>query len=192
MVPTSRRMCLLIPGAKLMLTRAPVNMAPLILFPTVPMVSQAVKGITVILRTGSDSQGFSLLELLLVLLLLGLSSLIVLPTIDTGLRERDVRRSALGLAAVARELRSRAVYEGIPQQLVLNVVDHSYLVARDREVHLPSDVKFSQVEGGQTLEAPEAIYILSEREQSRRADRLVGRTKCDWVFSAPRTAERQS
>jgi len=116
------------------------------------MVSPAVKGITVILRTGSDSQGFSLLELLLVLLLLGLSSLIVLPTIDTGLRERDVRRSALGLAAVARELRSRAVYEGIPQQLVLNVVDHSYLVARDREVHLPSDVKFSQVEGGQTLE----------------------------------------
>lgn len=116
------------------------------------MVSPAVKGITVILRTGSDSQGFSLLELLLVLLLLGLSSLIVLPTIDNGLRERDVRRSALGLAAVARELRSRAVYEGIPQRLVLNVVDHSYLVARDREVHLPSDVKFSQVEGGQTLE----------------------------------------
>ena len=117
-----------------------------------PIVSPAVKGITVILRTGSDSQGFSLLELLLVLLLLGLSSLIVLPTIDNGLRERDVRRSALGLAAVARELRSRAVYEGIPQRLVLNVVDHSYLVARDREVHLPSDVKFSQVEGGQTLE----------------------------------------
>ena len=65
------------------------------------MEPPAVKGITVISRAGSDNQGFSLLELILVLLLLGLSSLIVLPTIDTGLREREVRRSALGLAAVA-------------------------------------------------------------------------------------------
>ena len=112
----------------------------------------AVKGITVTLRAGSGDQGFSLLELLLVLILLGVSSLIVLPTIDTGLRERQVRRSALGLAAVARELRSRAIYDGIPQRLVLNVVDNSYLAAQDREVHLPSDVKFSQVEGGETLE----------------------------------------
>ena len=42
--------------------------------------------------------------------------------------------------------------EGIPQRLVLNVVDNSYLVARDREVHLPSDVRFSQVDGGETLD----------------------------------------
>ena len=129
-----------------------MSMAPLILFPTVPMEQPAVKRITMILRAGSGNQGFSLLELMLVLLLLGVSSLIVLPTIDNGLRERQVRRSALGLAAVARELRSRAMYEGIPQRLVLNVVDNSYLVARDREVHLPSDVRFSQVDGGETLD----------------------------------------
>jgi prepilin-type N-terminal cleavage/methylation domain-containing protein len=125
----------------------------------VPMEPPAVKGITMISRAGSDNQGFSLLELILVLLLLGLSSLIVLPTIDTGLREREVRRSALGLAAVARELRSRALYEGIPQRLVLNVVDNSYLVPRDREVHLPSNVKFSQVEGGETLERSVRQFI---------------------------------
>ncbi len=111
-----------------------------------------MKGMTVILRVGSDNQGFTLLELILVLLLLGLSSLIVLPRIDNGLREREIRRSALGLAAVARELRSRAVYQGIPQRLVLNVVDQSYLVPPDREVHLPSAVKFFQVDGGETFE----------------------------------------
>jgi len=54
-------------------------------------------------------KGFSLLELLVVLLLLGLSSLIVLPAIDKGLREREVKKSALQVAAVARDLRSRAV-----------------------------------------------------------------------------------
>jgi general secretion pathway protein H len=116
------------------------------------MERPAVMGITMILRAGSDKRGFTLLELLLVLLVLGVSSLIVLPTIDTGLRERQVRRSALGLAAVARELRSRALYEGIPQRLLLNLADNSYLVARDREVRLPLDVRFSQVEGGETLE----------------------------------------
>jgi prepilin-type N-terminal cleavage/methylation domain-containing protein len=125
----------------------------------VPTERPAAKKITVILRAGSDNRAFSLLELLLVLLLLGVSSLIVLPAIDSGLREREVRRSALGLAAVARELRSRAVYEGIPQRLVLNVVDHSYLAARDREVHLPSDVKFSQIEGGETLERSVRQFI---------------------------------
>ena len=123
-----------------------------------------MKGITVILRAGSDRRGFTLLELLLVLLVLGVSSLIVLPTIDTGLRERQVRRSALGLAAVARELRSRALYEGIPQRLVLNLADNSYLVARDREVRLPLDVRFSQVEGGETLEKTCANLSFSPME----------------------------
>jgi hypothetical protein len=58
----------------------------------------------------------------------------------------------LGFAAAARELRRRAVYEGIPQRLVLDLVDRRYRVAQDREVHLPSAVRFSQVEGGETLE----------------------------------------
>jgi prepilin-type N-terminal cleavage/methylation domain-containing protein len=122
-------------------------------------VRPVAKGITVILRVGNDNPGFSLLELILVLLLLGLSSLIVLPTIDTGLRGREVRRSALALAAVARDLRNRALYEGIPQRLTLKVSDNSYFVSRDREVHLPSNVKFSEVEGGQTLERSVRQFI---------------------------------
>jgi prepilin-type N-terminal cleavage/methylation domain-containing protein len=112
-----------------------------------------------ILRVGSDNRGFTLLELLLVLLVIGVSSLIVLPTIDNGLRERQVRRSALGLAAAARDLRSRARYEGIPQRLVLNVTDNSYLVAHDREVRLPSDVRFAQVQGGETLDQSVRQFI---------------------------------
>ena len=67
------------PWGKAYAYRARVTMAPLILFPTVPMEQPAVKGITMILRAGSGNQGFSLLELMLVLLLLGVSSLIVLP-----------------------------------------------------------------------------------------------------------------
>lgn len=123
------------------------------------MEAQGAERTTVILRAGSDDQGFSLIELLLVLLLLGVSSLIVLPTIDNGLREREVRRSALGLAAVARELRSQAIYRGIPQRLVLNAADNSYLAGRDREVRLPPAVKFSHIAGGETLDSDVRQFI---------------------------------
>ena len=89
---------------------------------------------------------------MLVLVLLGLSSLIALPAIDKGLKDRQARQAALGLAAVARELSSRARSEGVPQQLVVDVSNNSYLAARSREIQLPFDMKFSQVEGGDTLE----------------------------------------
>jgi general secretion pathway protein H len=104
-----------------------------------------------ILPVGSDSRGFSLLELVLVLLLLGLSGLIVIPNIEKGLQDRKVKGSALTLAAVARDLRSRALYEGIPQQLVLNLPQNSYRIKGDREVQLPPDVKFAEVQGGEML-----------------------------------------
>ena len=137
------------------------------------MGPRAGKAITVISRAGSDSRGFSLLELLLVLILLGLSSLVVLPTIDRGLRERQVRRSALALAAVARELRNRALYEGIPQRLVLNVSDNSYLAGRDHEIQLPADVKFSHIAGGETLENSVRQFIFFPNGSSVAGEIIV-------------------
>jgi general secretion pathway protein H len=116
-------------------------------------VFPGAKGTIVISRAGSDSRGFSLLELILVLMVLGLGSLVVLPSVDKGLRDQEVRRSALRLAAAARDLRSRAVQNGIPQQLVLNLPRNSYLLARDREVFLPTEVKIADVEGGETLDS---------------------------------------
>lgn len=86
------------------------------------------------------------------MVVLGLSSFLVLPSIDKGLRDQKIRRSALTLAAAARDLRSRAVYRGIPQQLVLDVPQNSYLLARDREIHLPAEIKIAGVNGAETLD----------------------------------------
>lgn len=88
----------------------------------------------------------------MVLAVLGLSSLIVLPTLERSLREREAKRSALELAAVARNLRGRALEQGIPQQLTLDLRHNSYRVSRDEEIRLPEKVSFATVEGGQTLE----------------------------------------
>jgi general secretion pathway protein H len=115
------------------------------------MVHPAAKAIIVTLPAGKNSRGFSLLELILVLMVLGLSGIIVLPNIEKGMRDRDVRRSALALAAAARELRSQALYKGVPQELVLNVLESSYRVARN-QVHFPSNVKIASVAGGEVLD----------------------------------------
>ena len=86
------------------------------------------------------------------LLLLGVSMAIVLPNIERGLQDREVRRSALGLAAAARDLRSRALLDGVPQRLVLNLPENSYLIARSTEVRLPPEIRFVSVDGGESVE----------------------------------------
>jgi general secretion pathway protein H len=112
----------------------------------------AATALTAMLPVGKNSSGFSLVELIMVLLLIGISMAIVLPNVDKGLQEREVRSSALGLAAVARDLRSRALADGVPQQLVVNLPQNSYLISRTREVRLPTDVKFISVDGGESVD----------------------------------------
>jgi general secretion pathway protein H len=105
----------------------------------------------VTLQAGKNNQGFSLFELILVLLLLGVGMAVVLPNIEKGLQDREVRSSALGLAAAARDLRSKALFDGVAQQLVVNLPENSYLAARAAEVRLPSEVKFVSVGGGESI-----------------------------------------
>src|SRR3990167_351837 len=95
--------------------------------------------------------GFSLLELLVVLLLLALSSALVLPALDKGLKERELKQSALELAAVARDLRRRAIYQNTLQSLVLNPAENSYQTWRGEKVLVPADVRFVDIVGGEPL-----------------------------------------
>lgn len=92
-------------------------------------------------------------------MVLGLSGLIVLPSIDKGMRDRELRRSALALAAAARDLRSQAVMRGVPQPLVLDVAQNAYHSGRSGEVQLPGDVQFVGVSGGEWLEHGKRQFI---------------------------------
>lgn len=98
-----------------------------------------------------NERGFTLIELVLVLAILALSTAIVLPNIERGLQDRQVRRSALKLAATARDLRSRALFDGVPGRLVVHLPRNSYAVAKDREVEFPRDVKIARVLGGESI-----------------------------------------
>jgi hypothetical protein len=89
---------------------------------------------------------------MLVLVLLGLSAAVVLPSIDRGLKNRAARQAALGFAAAARELGSKARSEGVPKGLVLDTARNSYYLAREQVIALPSSLSFAAVEGGEMLE----------------------------------------
>ena len=103
--------------------------------------------------------GFSLVELLIVLLLLGVGSLIVLPAIDRRFSENEVKRTALGLAATARSLRGRALYEGSPQRLILDPAENSYAVQGGKKTYLSVDVHFADITGGEPGERQERRFI---------------------------------
>lgn len=96
-------------------------------------------------------KGFSLLELVVVLLLVGLSSIIVLPSVDKGLKNRELREAALKLAATARGLRSKAVYENSLERLVVDQRANSYKASSGKNVLLSSEIRFMGIEGGEPL-----------------------------------------
>jgi hypothetical protein len=98
-------------------------------------------------------------ELLIVLLLLGVGSLIVLPAIDRRFSENEVKRTALGLAATARSLRGRALYEGSPQRLILDPAENSYAVQGGKKTYLSVDVHFADIIGGEPGERQERRFI---------------------------------
>lgn len=102
-------------------------------------------------RVGKDEGGFSLLELLVVLLLLGLSSILVLPAMDRALERQAVRRATLELAAVARDLRSRAIFGGVLRGLLVSPSESSYQALSGETVFLSSAVKISEIVGGEVV-----------------------------------------
>jgi len=115
------------------------------------MGPQEARATIVISLVGNDKRGFSLLELLVVLLLLGLSSLIVLPSIEKGLKDRELRETTLKLAAVARNLRSRAIYESSLQRLYLDQRENSYQGSQGKKVLLSTDVRIMGIKGGEPV-----------------------------------------
>ena len=92
-------------------------------------------------------------------MLMGIASVIVMPNLEKGMQDREVRRSALGLAATARNLRSRALEEGMPQLLILDLEHNNYRAARGAEVHLPADVKFTAVVGGEIVDREARQFV---------------------------------
>ena len=97
------------------------------------------------------NRGFTLLELVVVLLIIGVASMLTIPSFDRGIKKRQARQSVLALAAVARDLRRRAIDEGKLKQLTVSPSEESYLASGADIIHLPETVQITGVVGGEPI-----------------------------------------
>src|SRR3989442_4873569 len=78
------------------------------------------------------ARGFTLLEMAMVLLIIAVGSALVVPMIEGGFDNREVRRAARQLAATMHYCRGEAVALRKPQELVIDAVPNTVPTSRRR------------------------------------------------------------
>jgi general secretion pathway protein H len=92
--------------------------------------------------------GFSLFELIVVLMIVAIASGLAAPGIQSGWRSREVRTGTRDLAAIMRGLRERAVRRGVEQELVLEADGQTYSWTDGTETSLPGGATITGIRGG--------------------------------------------
>lgn len=89
------------------------------------------------------ARGFTLLEMLAVILLIGIAAAAVAVSVTQGLASARVRAASGELAAALRATRAQAIVKGSEQSFELDVRRLSYRAADGREAHLPAGMQVS-------------------------------------------------
>ncbi len=92
--------------------------------------------------------GFSLFELIVVLVVMAVASGMAAPAIQSGWRSREVRSSTRNLAAVMRGLREKAVRQGLELELVIEPDGQTFSWTDGKEVVLPGGAAITGIRGG--------------------------------------------
>ena len=82
--------------------------------------------------------GFSLLEMLLVLVLIAAATLLAMAAFSGGLRGIELRSAAKEVAAQMRFSRALAIASGQPQDVIIDPAARTWRAAKDRHGQLPS------------------------------------------------------
>jgi type II secretion system protein H len=96
--------------------------------------------------------GFTLLETVVVLMIIGLASALALPMIEGGFEAREVRRAARQIASTMHYCRGEAVSLGAPQELVIDTYRNTiHTTGWDRWAVLTERAIITDVHGGNVL-----------------------------------------
>jgi general secretion pathway protein H len=109
-------------------------------------VRGAGKKYTVLKRSafkGSRQQGFTLLEMLAVIILIGIAASAVAISVSHGLASARINAAAGELAAALRATRTQAIVHGQQRVFQLNMSDETYTGADKRDVRLPKGLELS-------------------------------------------------
>ncbi|HEY8515009.1 MAG TPA: prepilin-type N-terminal cleavage/methylation domain-containing protein [Candidatus Binatia bacterium] len=100
-------------------------------------------------RPGSED-GFTFLEILLVVGIIAVAATLVAPAIDAGMRAREVRSAVRAIAATLRTVQSDAVVSGRVQHLIIDPHDNKIgAVERDAVLELGDVAQLTDIRGGE-------------------------------------------
>jgi prepilin-type N-terminal cleavage/methylation domain-containing protein len=109
-------------------------------------------------RLPRRSRGFTLLEVIIVVVIIGVIAMMSLPTIQAGTRQAAVRRSVRAFISAARQASTRAVTTRKPASLIVWPDDAEFGVeGTDARVELPDFADFGDIEGGRAAEGDDEI-----------------------------------
>ena len=89
------------------------------------------------------AHGFTLLEILVVILLIGIAAAAVSVSVSQGLASARVNAASVELAAALRATRAQAIVRGKEQVFDVDTRKNTYRGVDEREVRLPSGMKLS-------------------------------------------------
>jgi prepilin-type N-terminal cleavage/methylation domain-containing protein len=125
--------------------------------------------------------GFTLLELVLVMLLLTIIMATAAPSLSNFARGRKSKDAAQNIVALARYARAQAISEGVTHRLHVNVRDGSYWITRQEGgefVPMASDF-------GQHFKLPEGVHMETDIEP-RDGTFVQGGAQSPMLWSQPR------
>ena len=110
------------------------------------------------MRTRGRSAGFTLLEMLVVLVIIAAASLLAMAAFGGGMRGMQLHSSAKEIAAQLRFARAVAISTGEPQDVVIDPQGRSWRGAKGRSGSLPGEgaVVFTGAGGAQFADADDA------------------------------------
>jgi general secretion pathway protein H len=95
--------------------------------------------------------GFTLLEILIVLVIVAMAATLVAPAVESGLRARLVRGAVRRVAGAMRTLQATAVQSGSIQHMVLDPLDNAVHVSNGSSIELGDVVALGDIRGGELL-----------------------------------------
>jgi prepilin-type N-terminal cleavage/methylation domain-containing protein len=121
-----------------------------------------------------SSKGFTLIELVVVMVILAVTAVLVLPSVQGGMRQREVRRSLQGFVASVRRASSHATFERKHESVAVWPLEGKWSVGVPRQeflygegdgtattgkiFELPEFGRFEEVLGGRVVPGDVVLF----------------------------------